>query len=87
MFLLDPACGVLRKGFKGGYKYRRIQVTGEERFTDEPMKNNYSHIADALQYAAMESGGIQAITSGGAAPRRQNAKPNLSTVQGMGVLG
>ena len=87
MFLLDPACGVLRKGFNGGYKYRRIQVTGEERFTDEPMKNNYSHIADALQYAAMESGGIQAITSGGAAPRRQNAKPNLSTVQGMGVLG
>lgn len=60
MFLMDPCCKVLRKGFNGGYKYRRIQVSGEERFTDEPMKNSYSHPHDALQYAAMESGGIQA---------------------------
>jgi len=87
MFLLDPTCGTLRKGFNGGYKYRRIQVTGEERFADEPMKNNYSHPHDALQYAAMESGGIQALITSGQAPRRQNARPNISTVQGMGVLG
>jgi len=60
-FLLDPCCTVLRKGFNGGYKYRRIQVVGEERYTDEPMKNKYSHPHDALQYAAMESGGKQAI--------------------------
>jgi len=62
-------------------------VTGEERFADEPMKNNYSHPHDALQYAAMESGGIQALITSGQAPRRQNARPNISTVQGMGVLG
>lgn len=60
MFLLDPCCKVLRKGFNGGYKYRRIQVTGEERYTDEPAKNSYSHPHDALQYVAMESGGLQA---------------------------
>jgi hypothetical protein len=45
---------VLRKGFNGGYKYRRIKVTGEERYADEPVKNKYSHPHDALQYAAME---------------------------------
>lgn len=61
MFLLDPCCAVLRKGFNGGYKYRRIQVIGEERYTDEPMKNKYSHPHDALQYVAMESGGVQAM--------------------------
>ena len=62
MFLLDgKACPVLRKGFNGGYKYRRIQVTGEERFTEEPMKNAYSHPHDALQYVALESGGVQAM--------------------------
>ena len=60
MALLDPCCTSLRKGFNGGYKYRRIQVTGEERFTEEPMKNKYSHPHDALQYAAMETGGLQA---------------------------
>jgi len=60
MLILDPVCKVLRKGFNGGYKYRRIQVVGEERYTDEPMKNSYSHPHDALQYVAMESGGLQA---------------------------
>lgn len=59
-FLLDPCCTVLRKGFNGGYKYRRIQVSGEDRYTDEPNKNKYSHPHDALQYAALESGGSQA---------------------------
>lgn len=59
--LLDPCCTVLRKGFNGGYKYRRIQVTGEERYTEEPMKNAYSHPHDALQYVALESGGVQAM--------------------------
>lgn len=61
-FLLDgKACPVLRKGFNGGYKYRRIQVTGEERYTEEPAKNAYSHPHDALQYVACEIGGIQAV--------------------------
>ena len=40
--LLDPCCGTLRLSFNSGYKYRRIKVSGEERFTDEPMKNKYS---------------------------------------------
>lgn len=61
MLLLDhDSCPVLRKGFNGGYKYRRILVTGEERFADTPMKNQYSHPHDALQYVAMETGGLQA---------------------------
>lgn len=86
MFLLDSDCGVLRKGMNGGYKYRRIQVTGEERFTEEPMKNKYSHPHDALQYAAMESGGIQAILQSGRPAGRKlpTFAPSDST---MGVLG
>jgi hypothetical protein len=85
MLLLDPCCQVLRKGFNGGYKYRRIQVTGEERFTEEPMKNQYSHPHDALQYVALESGGIQAVMriagGGRAAPAFQIAD------RATGVLG
>lgn len=60
-FILDPCCGTLRKGFNGGYKYRRLQVTGEDRYTEEPLKNRYSHPHDALQYVALESGGVQAM--------------------------
>lgn len=86
MFVLDIDCGVLRKGFNGGYKYRRVQVTGEERFTEEPSKNRYSHPHDALQYAALESGGIQAINQG-----RQSKAPRIAPYRSsdptMGMLG
>ena len=43
----------IRKGLKGKYNYRRIQVSGDERYTDVPDKNIYSHICEALQYAAL----------------------------------
>lgn len=85
MFLLDPICKVLRKGFNGGYKYRRVQVIGEERFTETPAKNSYSHIADALQYVAMETGGIQATR------QKEPELPRVPTFRptdpGMGMLG
>lgn len=71
-FLLDSHCTTLRKGFNGGYKYRRIQVVGDERYTDEPVKNKFSHPHDALQYAAMESGGIQAL--------QKTSQPKLPTL-------
>lgn len=50
-FVLHPRCTVLRKGFLGGYHYRRMSVKGE-RYTPEPHKNEYSHPMDALQYSA-----------------------------------
>lgn len=48
-FLLHPRCKMLRKGFQGGYQFRRIQ-TASEKYTDVPDKNAYSHPHDALQY-------------------------------------
>lgn len=87
MFLLDPqACPALRKGFNGGYKYRRIQVVGEERYSDEPAKNKYSHPHDALQYAALEAGGIQAVMATQRTPLRP-ITADRGTVPGFGALG
>lgn len=54
-FYISPKCKVLRRGFLGGYKYRRIQVSGDERFTDQPDKNAFSHPHDALQYLALRA--------------------------------
>lgn len=53
--MVDPACDMIRKGFNGRYQYKRVQVIGEDRFRDIPDKNDYSHLADALQYAAQHS--------------------------------
>lgn len=58
--MLDPCCPMLRKGFNGGYRYRRLQIVGDERYTNEADKNAYSHPHDALQYASLEHGGAQA---------------------------
>jgi len=52
-FLLDPSCKMLRKGFNGGYRLRRLQVSGETRFTTKADKNKFSHPHDALQYLMM----------------------------------
>jgi hypothetical protein len=52
-FQLHSRCHQVRKGFNGGYKFRRIQVIGEEKYMSVPDKNLYSHPHDALQYLMM----------------------------------
>lgn len=41
--IFDPACTMLRKGLAGKFQYRRIQVSGAERYEDKVNKNEYSH--------------------------------------------
>lgn len=53
--IVDPKCDMIRRGFNGRYQYKRLQVVGSERFKDVPDKNDYSHLHDALQYAALYS--------------------------------
>jgi hypothetical protein len=50
-FLINPKCKTSRKGFLGKYQFRRLKTTNE-RYTDKPDKNMYSHIQDAIQYVA-----------------------------------
>ncbi|MBF0285268.1 MAG: hypothetical protein HQL51_12520 [Magnetococcales bacterium] len=49
--VVDPRARMIRKGFQGAYRFRRL-LTREDRFTDQPEKNAYSHPHDALQYVA-----------------------------------
>lgn len=55
-FELSPECTVLRKGFNGGYQFRRLNVGGE-KYADKADKNDFSHIADAMQYMAQGAQG------------------------------
>ena len=59
--IISPACRVLRKGFAGGYCYRRVQVAGDERYHDKAEKNQYSHPHDALQYLLSGAGEGRAV--------------------------
>lgn len=55
-FIVDPRCKILRKALGGAYCLERKQVSGEERFKDKPSKNEFSHVADALQYLCVGGG-------------------------------
>jgi hypothetical protein len=69
--LISPSCKVLRKGFNGAYRFRKVQVANNERFEEEPDKKDpTSHVHDALQYALM-GGGEYAEVTGRARRRRE----------------
>ena len=57
--VVDPRCRYLRRGMAGGYKFRRMQIVGEERYSDAPEKNIYSHVCEALQYALCGAGEVR----------------------------
>lgn len=51
---VSDRCEMLRKGFNGKYCYRRLRTGGDdERYSDDPDKNDYSHVQDAFQYLCM----------------------------------
>lgn len=55
-FMVDPGhCPVLTAGLDGQYAYPRM-ATGDERYGDRPLKNRFSHVADALQYMVLGGG-------------------------------
>jgi len=73
--LISPRCKILRKGFNSGYRLKRMQMGDAERFSDEPEKNEFSHVHDALQYPLLGSGGhLQVLgrQTQAAAARRQS---------------
>lgn len=54
-FKMNPKCRVLRKGFIGAYRYRRMRTSGD-RYEEKPEKNDVSHVHDAGQYMLLGAG-------------------------------
>jgi hypothetical protein len=74
-----PKCKTLIRGFNGAYRMRRLLISGEERYRDEPEKTKESHPHDALQYAALtyEAGSVRVTTRvrSGSGYRQGSAPP------------
>lgn len=70
-FLLDPSCTTLRKGMNGRYRYERLKTSGSARYRDRPIKDQFSHPHDALQYLCMR-------VRNGLSPVRARAVVNAS---------
>ena len=52
--LIDPSCRNIINALRGGYRYK-IRNNGD--VDDKPEKNQYSHVADAFQYACLHADG------------------------------
>jgi hypothetical protein len=64
-FVITPGAPMVRKALAGGYKYKRVAVTGAERYQDKPDKGRYSHVSDALQYLMVGAGEGNSVVSNG----------------------
>ena len=70
--IVDPRCITIHKGFVSGYRYRRMQITGIDKYDVVPDKNRFSHPHDSLQYMLLGGGEGRQLVRG--------ATPTRSTV-------
>ena len=54
--VVHPDCQTLRKGLNGAFCYARVQVAGDERYKDKPVKNHFSHVCEAAEYLMLGGG-------------------------------
>ena len=63
-FRIHRRCKNLRKALGGAWHYKRMQVTGEDRFHEKPDKNHpYSDCGDALGYLLLGGGEHRTLSS------------------------
>lgn len=73
-FVLGPKCPWIRRGMISEYRYKDVKGSLGTRFHDKPEKNDYSHTADALQYAALKHNRVKMLN------RKRRIKPKYSTI-------
>jgi hypothetical protein len=56
LIISGPDCPKLRRALMGGYRFRRLKLANEERYTDQPEKDHHSHVAEALHYLLLGVG-------------------------------
>lgn len=77
--LVHPRCKMLIRGLLGGWRYKRVQVAGDERYMNIPTKNQYSHVCDALGYLLQSAGEGQELRRGGRPKQRGGGQGKMQT--------
>lgn len=75
--IILPKAKTIRKGLAGGFCYKRVLVAGDERYHDEPAKNEYSHPVEALEYGLQGEGEGQQVIVGQLDNRNIKAKRSI----------
>jgi hypothetical protein len=72
--IVHPQCKRLVKALAGGYHFKRVLVSGMDRYHDMPDKDMHSHVAESGQYLVLGQGGARDLKrQEGQVPRRQMA--------------
>lgn len=67
--VIDPRCSILRAACISEYHYRRLKLSGRERYSEEPEKiTPYADAADALEYLMLGGGEGRATTAAPGVP-------------------
>lgn len=67
---IDPRCVTLIAACAGGYRFRKLKISGIEAYDEMPDKNNgYADPADALQYLVLGGGSGRAMVMGSEKPK------------------
>lgn len=74
--LIHPDCKMLRRACIDGYRFRKLNVSGN-RYDEKPDKNDWSHVAEALQYLLLGGGEGKALMGKREAPAN---RPRYATM-------
>ena len=80
--IIDPRCKTLRKGLAGKFSYRRLKVSGDERYENKPNKNFWSHICEACEYMMVGAGEDRTVLNGSRPRQRVVTIPTKINVFG-----
>jgi hypothetical protein len=61
--VVSPRCAMLRRALAGGYRYKQQRLGLGLNYSETPEKNEFSHVADALQYL-LSGGGEASVVLG-----------------------
>ena len=70
--VIHPECKMLTRACIDGYRYRKLKIVGD-RYEDKPDKNEWSHVAEALQYLLLGGGEGRAMIRRTDRPARRPA--------------
>lgn len=83
--LLSPKSKILRKAMAGGYHYKLLRSGDGTQTHSEPNKNEFSHVAEALQYLLLGGGEGNVVLNKIKKSERSNRGPIIAKGTGSDV--
>ncbi len=77
--ILSPECKMLARGMASQYRFHKVRRADGDEFADAPLKNDASHLQDALQYLVLGARGREDVVRGKTGARDPRAHQRRAT--------